>query len=79
MPARARIGFQLTTTDDNFNTNNIDYIYVAIRSSITPTITYDSSIKWELNLAPTSPALDEKDAYVFLTTDGGTTYYGKKA
>ena len=60
------------------NGNSTDIIYQY--STATPaTITYDSSIKWELNQAPTSPALGEKDAYVFLTTDGGTTYYGKRA
>lgn len=40
-------------------------------------ITWPSSIKWHLNTAPTATA--SKEVYTFITTDGGTTYYGKKA
>ena len=40
-------------------------------------ITWTSSIKWHLATAPTATAT--KELYTFVTTDGGTTYYGKKA
>ena len=40
-------------------------------------ITWPSSVKWHLATAPV--ALASKELYTFLTTDGGTTYYGKKA
>lgn len=40
-------------------------------------ITWPSSIKWHLATAPTATAT--KELYTFVTTDGGTTYYGKKA
>ena len=39
-------------------------------------ITWPSSIKWHLATAPTATAT--KELYAFVTTDGGTTYYGKK-
>jgi len=40
-------------------------------------ITWPSSVKWDLATAPV--ALASKELYTFVTTDGGTTYYGKKA
>ena len=40
-------------------------------------ITWPSSVKWHLDTAPTATA--SKEVYTFITTDGGTTYYGKKA
>lgn len=40
-------------------------------------ITWPSSVKWHLATAPTATAT--KEIYTFITTDGGTTYYGKKA
>jgi len=40
-------------------------------------ITWPSSIKWHEATAPTATAT--KELYTFVTTDGGTTYYGKKA
>ena len=40
-------------------------------------ITWPSSIKWHLATAPTATAT--KELYTFVTTDGGTTYYGKLA
>ena len=43
------------------------------------TITWPSSVEWSGGAAPYAPAAGEKDLYVFLTTDGGTTYYGKQA
>ena len=43
------------------------------------TITYPASVKWSGATTPDAPAAGEKDVYVFVTTDGGTTYYGKQA
>ena len=40
-------------------------------------ITWPSSVKWDLGIAPTATA--SKEVYTFITTDGGTTYYGKLA
>ena len=40
-------------------------------------ITWPSSVKWHLGAAPTATAT--KELYTFVTTDGGTTYYGKLA
>ena len=40
-------------------------------------ITWPSSVKWHEGTAPTATA--SKEIYAFVTTDGGTTYYGRKA
>ena len=40
-------------------------------------ITWPASVKWHEATAPTATVT--KEIYVFITTDGGTTYYGKKA
>lgn len=40
-------------------------------------ITWPSSIKWHGGTAPS--ALVSKQLYAFVTTDGGTTYYGRRA
>tara|TARA_B100001939_G_C16946079_1_gene620411 strand:+ start:4458 stop:5372 length:915 start_codon:yes stop_codon:yes gene_type:complete len=40
-------------------------------------ITWPSSVKWHEATTPT--ATSTKEVYTFITTDGGTTYYGKKA
>ena len=39
-------------------------------------ITWPSSVKWPSGTAPTATA--SKEVYAFVTTDGGTTYYGKQ-
>lgn len=41
------------------------------------TITWPASVKWHEATAPTATAT--KELYAFITTDGGTTYYGKQA
>ena len=48
-------------------------------ASATATTTWPSSVKWSGATAPDAPASGEKDVYVFVTTDGGATYYGKQA
>jgi hypothetical protein len=40
-------------------------------------ITWPASIKWHEATTPTATAT--KEVYAFITTDGGTTYYGRKA
>ncbi len=45
----------------------------------TATTTYDSSIKFSLGTAPTSPPTGETDVITFDTTDGGTTYLASHA
>lgn len=40
-------------------------------------ITWPSSVKWDSGTTPTATA--SKELYAFVTTDGGTTYYGRKA
>ena len=40
-------------------------------------ITWPTSVKWPSGVAPTATA--SKEVYAFVTTDGGTSYYGKLA
>jgi hypothetical protein len=42
-------------------------------------ITWPTSIKWEGGSAPANTASGATDLYTFITIDGGTTYFGKKA
>ena len=74
-------GFYPKTVDDKTNGSGHNYIYMAIRgdAATDSAITWPSSVKWPSGLAPTTPAPGTKDLFTFLTTDGGTTYYGKKA
>jgi hypothetical protein len=60
--------------------SGVGTVYQFTTSSSTPaTVTYPSSVKWSGATTPDAPAGGEKDLYVFVTTDGGTTYYGKQA
>jgi hypothetical protein len=70
-----------TGYDARYCANGGTYIYMAIRASAATdsAITWPSSVKWPSGVAPTTPAPGTKDLFTFLTTDGGTTYYGKKA
>ena len=58
-----------------------EVVYMAIRgdAATDSAITWPSSVKWPSGVAPTTPAPGTKDLFTFLTTDGGTTYFGKKA
>lgn len=60
------------------DTNNRVYQYT-IGTTSPATTTWPSSVKWSGATAPDAPASGEKDVYLFVTTDGGTTYYGKQA
>jgi len=42
-------------------------------------ITWPDSIKWQGGSAPANTASGATDLYTFITIDGGTTYFGKKA
>jgi hypothetical protein len=72
---RTSTGFNVTSDAGE------EWIYMAIRgdAATDSAITWPSSVKWPSGLAPTTPAAGTKDLFTFLTTDGGTTYYGKKA
>lgn len=45
----------------------------------THTITYPASVDWAGATAPDAPASGETDVLVFITHDGGTTWYGFQA
>jgi hypothetical protein len=74
-------GFTVGGAGNSSNASGSTYIYMAIRgdAATDSAITWPSSVKWPSGVAPTTPAQGTKDLFTFLTTDGGTTYYGKKA
>lgn len=49
-----------------------------VTGTSTYTITWPASIKWHEATTPDAPANGEKDLYLFLTIDGGTTYFAKQ-
>jgi hypothetical protein len=50
-----------------------------LTSGGTHTITYPASVDWAAATAPEAPASGETDVLVFITHDGGTTWYGALA
>lgn len=42
------------------------------------TVTWPSSVKWHKNTTPETPLPTEKDVFIFVTTDGGTSYFAKR-
>lgn len=56
--------------------NATNYVY-QYNSASTATLAWPSSIKWPGGSSPSSPSIDQVNTYVFVTSDGGTTYYGK--
>ena len=78
-PAGTRVkptstGFEILSSGFDYNRSGDNFIYMAIRAEETPTITYNTALKWPSGTAPTSPAIGETDVITFNTTDGGTTY-----
>ena len=45
----------------------------------THTISWPASVDWAAATAPDAPASGETDVLVFMTYDGGTTWYGARA
>jgi len=72
-------GFKIVATNVEYNANGSTYIYMAIRNSSIPTITYDPALEWPGGTAPTAPADGETDVITFNTSDGGTTYSAVQA
>lgn len=62
-------GVQLTTDDAYAFT-------LRVTAGGTHTLTWPASVDWAGGSAPDAPASGETDVFVFLTTDGGTNWYG---
>jgi len=65
-------GVQLTTDDSYAFT-------LRVTAGGTHTLTWPASVDWAGGTAPDAPASGETDVFVFLTTDGGTNWYGFQA
>jgi len=68
------VAVKVNDGDAEWNGSGGNYIYIAIRASNIPTITYDPDLQWPGGTAPTAPAAGETDVLTFNTTDGGTSY-----
>lgn len=66
-----------TFTFSSAPTSGLSYAFtLKITAGGTHTLTWPASVDWAGGTAPDAPASGETDVYVFLTTDGGTTWYG---
>ena len=76
------LGFTIKSDGTKFyivgSTNDTVFQY-SFSSSTLATIAYPASVKFSGGTTPSVPADGEKDLLVFITTDGGTTYFGKQA
>ena len=52
---------------------------IEVTNSSSYALTWPSSIKWQGGSTPSATAAGKTDLYTFITVDGGTTYFGKKA
>ena len=62
-----------------FSNPPADGIFVQFSLELTgdgSAITWPTSVKWDSGTTPTAPASGNKDKFIFVTYDGGTTYYG---
>ena len=74
------LGSALTASFSNPPATGKAYSFaLEVTSSGSYAITWPTSIKWEGGSAPTNTASGATDLYTFITIDGGTTYFGKKA
>lgn len=66
-----------TFTFSSAPTSGLSYAFtLKVTAGGTHTLTWPASVDWAGGTAPDAPASGETDVYVFLTTDGGTTWYG---
>ena len=76
------LGFTIKSDGTKFyivgSTSDTVFQY-SFSSSTLATIAYPASVKFSGGTTPSTPADGEKDLLVFITTDGGTTYFGKQA
>ena len=75
--------FSLTTsgnttfTFSNAPTSGTGYGFtLKLTAGGTHTLTWPASVDWAGGAAPDAPASGETNVYVFITYDGGTTWYG---
>jgi len=63
----------------NLTTDDAYAFTLILTVSGTRTVTWPASVDWAGGSAPDAPASGETDVYVFITRDGGTTWYGFRA
>jgi hypothetical protein len=67
--------FTFSTTPNGYTTGFVLYL----TAGGTHTITWPSSVDWAGGTAPDAPASGETDVLVFVTRNGGTTWYGARS
>ena len=66
-----------TFTFSSAPTSGLSFAFtLKITAGGTHTLTWPASVDWAGGTAPDAPASGETDMYVFMTTDGGTNWYG---
>ena len=60
----------------NLTTNDAYAFTLILTVSGTRTVTWPASVNWPGGTAPDAPASGETDVFVFVTRDGGSTWYG---
>ena len=66
-----------TFTCSSAPTSGLSFAFtLKITAGGTHTLTWPASVDWAGGTAPDAPASGETDMYVFMTTDGGTNWYG---
>ena len=66
-----------TFTFSSAPTSGLSFAFtLKITAGGTHTLTWPGTVDWAGGSAPDAPASGEVDMYVFMTTDGGTNWYG---
>jgi hypothetical protein len=66
-----------TFTFSSAPTSGLSFAFtLKITAGGTHTLTWPGTVDWAGGAAPDAPASGEVDMYVFMTTDGGTNWYG---
>lgn len=64
---------------ENATSGQTDVYQISTTTETPSTVTWPSSVKWHENITPSTPPIGQTVGYVFLTTDGGSTWYARQA
>ena len=75
----ANTTFSFSYAGINLTSNDAYSFTLILTASGARTVTWPASVDWAGGAAPDAPADGETDVYVFVTRDGGATWYGFQA